>query len=391
MTAFSLEPPRRDLIVHHTFDDVELDRVIDHSPQSIDGKVVGNVTFGHTGVIGNAARMTDSGSEVTISALSDQMPLGEVHATSWGRSEREVDVTALNVFASIWIDGTEHTLSHSTNEATTKWQYASLDYDGNTVELRYGKLDDQTPSVVDTVEAVGDVTDFELTFYTDGYGFVDDVRVYRSSLGQSWDDNLFLLGAEHHLTEEYAAAWDNRGFPFIRGENNERLISTLGEQKDYVRRQLDAILQARHIKTADGDQLDRLGAIANISRQENEGDDHYRARIIATLAAARSRGTFDDILTTVSNILQTDEVNIEITRPSVATAEVFIETVDIENIELTTSDLETILKDAVAAGHDIRVTEQGENPFTVRNDAQTNDADLGLTSDAIATGGGLVS
>lgn len=398
MTRFSIEPPRTDLIVHHTFDDVELDRVVDHSPQRIDGKVVGDVTFGHTGVDGNAARLRNNESDIEISAIGDQMPQDEIHTSSWGKSEREVSATALNVFAQITIDGTQHSLGHSTTEPTTTWQYASLSYDGEIAELRYAHVDDERPIVVDEVETTGQVTDFELTFYTNGYGYVDDVRIYRSSLRESWDKRLFDIGAKSQFVDEMGDAWDNDGMPYIRGAGNARLAGAFGEEKAYVNRQLDAVLQARHINTAAGHQLDRIGEISSIGRREGETDAHYRARIIATLAAARSDGTFDDLLQITATILDTSVNRVEIQKQwesnptsGIATAELFVRATDVDNVELTTSDLTDIMKNTVPAGHDIEVTEQGANPFTVRNDSQANDSSLGLTSDAISTGGGLVS
>lgn len=398
MTRYSIDPPRRNLIVHHTYDDVELDRVVDHSPQAIDGKVVGDVTFGHTGVLGSAARIKNKGSEVKISAVSDQMPLDELHATSWGRSEREVEATVQNVYATITIDGTQHILQHVSSEETTEWQYASLSYDGDTVELRYAKEDWDEPQVVDTAEDVGQVEDFELTFYTNGYGFVDDTRIYRRALTDEQDANIFTLASEHQLTENYRDAWDNPGIPYFVGENNERLTSTLGEEDSYLYRQMDAIEQSHHINFAAGSQLDKMGGVAGIGRQNNESDEHYRARIIATLAAGRSSGTFEDLLKTTAAILgtSTDRVRIEKQWQSepisgIATAEIFIRREDISDSTLSVSDITQLLKDAVPGGHDVEVTEQGANPFTVRNDSQANDETLGLTSDSISTGGGLVS
>lgn len=398
MTTFSIEPPRRELIVHHTFDDVEMDRVVDHSPQRIDGQVVGDVTFGHPGVVGASARLKNSNKDINIDPVSDQLPLDEVHATAWGRSERQVEATALNVFATITINGTQYNLSHNPTEDAREWQYASLDFDGDTARLRYGKRDFLQPEIVDSVEAVGQVDDFELTFYTNGYGWIDDVRIYRTSLSLQEDDALFDLGATRQMVDAVGTAWDNHGLPFFRGQNNEILGSTLAEQKGYVRRQADAILEARHIQHAAGGQLDRIGEVAGIRRNENEGDDHYRARIIATMSAARSRGTFEDLLNTVTTILDTTDQRVTIERQwdsqptaGIATAEIFIRATDIENIELTTAEFTSILKDTVPAGHDVEVTEQGANPFTVRNDSQANDSSLGLTSDAISTGGGLVS
>jgi hypothetical protein len=394
MTHYSPEPPRRDLIVHHTFNNVEIDRVVDESPQRIDGKVVGDVTFDHPGTVGTAARMRENKSDVTISGLPSFLPLDQMHVSMWGRSERPVENTALNVFAQVTIDGTQYSLSHSTNEETDRWQYASLDYDGDDLVLRYAQKGDANPTVVDRVEDVGPVEDFEITFYSNGFGFVDDVRVYRTSLTPEQDEGIFEIGSEHQSTNAFFEAWDNPGIPF-RG-NNVRFAEAIGEEKDAVLRQLDRIKQSHHIKDAGGTQLDRIGEVANISRRDGESDAEYRSRIIGTLSAGRSSGTFSDLLDTTATVLGVKKERVELqygwkAGADVATAYIYVRRADIDNVALSLQDLTDILKDAVLAGHDVEVIERGANPFTVIDDSMVNDPDRGLTSDSISTGGGLVS
>ena len=394
MTVYSPEPPRRELIVHHTYDNVELDRVIDTSPQRIDGKVIGDVDFGYDGVVGTAARMSNNSSAVKITALTEQMPLDEMHASLWGRSEFPVEVTSQNLYARITIDGTEHTLSHVSGEETDEWQYGSLDFDGTTARLRYGKRNAE-PKVVDSVEDVGTVDDYELTFYTNGFGYVDDTRVYRTSLTREQDERLWSIGGQHNSIEDYGEEWDTGGIPY-RGDNR-RFAGTLGEADDYVYRQLDHLLEARHIDSASGSQLDDIGALAGIQRNENESDDHYRARIQATIVAARSSGTHRDVLHATSTIVGVPVERIKteyaweggVNEP--AKANIYLEERDVNNSPFTQSELNELIGETVLAGHEVDVIETAANPFTVINDSQVNDADVGLTSDSLATGGALTS
>jgi hypothetical protein len=220
----------------------------------------------------------------------------------------------------------------------------------------------------------------------------DDPRIYRTALSCEEIEDLVSIGDEHNSTDLVGDAWENRGIPF-RGPN-KRLGGTLAEEKDYIFRQLDYVHESYHIDKAAGEQLDSIGAVVGVNRKEGESDDKLRARIKAVATAARSQGTFADILNATASIVNTDKERVEIqfnylSEPG--TAFVYVRTSDLSPLELTPTELREILQDVVVAGHRVEVIEQGANPFTVRNDSQANDPSLGLTSDTISTGGGLVS
>lgn len=397
---FSIEPPTKHLVLHHTFDSEDSGgSVMDESPQGFLGNATNDVDFGYNGVIGTAARLKNDEQNINFSSLSGLMPLSELHATAWGRSERPIRATKQNLYAEIAIDGTTHKLKYSAGQEETEWQYGSLSYDGETILLRYAKRSADEPRIVDSKDVSGtDVESFELTFYTNGFGFVDDMRVYRRSLSETQDENLFEIGTEHQSIDDIQHQWDNDGLPYIKGIGNARLASTLGEEKDYVNRQLDRIRQSHHINDASGKQLDAIGNVANITRRTDESDSVYRARIIATMAAGRSAGTFEDLLKTTATVLDTTEDRIFIEEAwqsdptgGIATARIYVRTADLNDAALSTADITSLLKDSVPAGHDVKVLERGANPFTLTDDQSANDPSKGLTSDSIATGGSLVS
>lgn len=389
MTRYSLEPPRTNLVAYHTFDDVDNDRVIDHSPQANDGAVVGDVTFGYTGVVGSAARMKDDGNNVAISGLSSFLPMAEVTSSVWGRSENVVATTDNNVSATLETSNDTITFTHSIDEPTTAWQFATLRYDGSTAELWYAN-DGNEPRAVQSTTISGDVQSFDVTVFTNGYGFVDDVRVYRTALMERYVRNLHEMATAHVLRDEVGAAWPTPGLPY-RGQNS-RFAGTLTEAVAANTRELDAMLDARRIQTAAGEQLDRIGRrFGGITRKTDEEDDKYRRRIIGRVVAARSSGTFADILSAAATVIGTDENRITLDRQQPVTAVVTVKEAVIDQSVLTAAEVENILQDAVVAGHDLTVQTVGGTPFTIKASGDVDDPSRGLTSDSISTGGVLVS
>lgn len=393
MGDYSPEPPRRDCIVHHTFDAVEMDKVIDISPQGNDGKIIGNVTLGHPGIIGSAARMESRDAEVEIDAASQFYPTPATTISGWAKSERPVAAGTRNVKAEIKVSGTVYSLSHNLSEQVDSWQFAALDYDGEDAYLYYARPGEAVRQV-DSLTIGGDVEEASITHTTNGYGFVDDARLYRDTIGLSNIRGLFEIGNEHNSLNRVADHWNNAGIPFITGEPNARVGGALAESDDKTFRTLDAIREARHIDDAAGEHLDNIGDGFGVIRQDGEEDPQYRARIKGTLAAGRSAGTFEDLLQAAAIIVETttDRVFIDerySTDP--ATAFIYLRSTDLDDAQLSASDITELLKDAVPGGHDVEARRQGANPFEVKNDQQANDSSKGLTSDTIGTGGGLTS
>lgn len=393
MTEFSLEPPRRHLVVHHTFDNVELDRVVDSSPQSTDGKIVGDVTFGHTGVVGEAARFSSEDADVDITAATDYYPAPTTTVTGWGRSERVVSSSETNVTADLTIDGTHHALSHSESSDVSSWQYAAVEYDGAVARLYYAVRGDQRVEVVDTVDVSGtDVEAVTLSFKSNGYGFVDDARMYRRSIDRPYVRDLYEMGVDHAQRRNLKQAWENDGIPFLG--SNVRLAGALSEQKSAYFRDLDAVREARHVKDAAGEQLGRIGRGYGVQRETGEDDPTYRARIIGELAAGRSDGTFEDVLEAAATIVDTSSDRITLSTQfdtDPGTVFVNVQSSDLDDSELSTSSLSDMLDRSVPAGHKVSVVEVGADPFTLTDDATANDSSLGLTSDSTTDGGTLVS
>lgn len=390
MGQYSPEPPRRHCIVHHTFDYVSGDRVLDTSPQALNGTIVGNVTTGHPGVVGQAARMRSRDADVEINGAEDFFPMPTITMAGWSDTQHPVPAGESNVHAGVTIEGTTFELSHDVPKEVDDWQFAALDYDGNVARLFYGNLDGELFRADEVMVGGGEVTDAYVEFNTVGWGYADDVRMYKSNVGADGVSNIHLIGYDHNSENTFGHHWENPGIPYRA--DNSRLAGTLGEEKDLVFRQLDFIHEARHIEMAGGEQLDRLAQTAGVRRREGEGDAVYRARIIGTYAAGRSTGTTEDVIQATAAIVGTDPENVQIDTSydsDPGTVFILLRNEDIDDTELSTDDVTEILGDTVMAGHTVEVSRQQDNPFTVRSDVQTNDPALGLTSDSVSTGGTL--
>lgn len=408
MGQFSIEPPRKQCRAHYTFEHIAGDRVVDMSPQKNDGDVEGTVNRA-PGFIGNGF---DFDGSTYVDVPSGLLEADEDFTVAFyvdvGDSTNEQrlislrgDVTfSTRVTASGDLEvytGTWHTIETGASGP----RHVSIDHNSDTDETIV-RVDSEIELVyAEEVTADSETNIIGRSASTNGQysrSVLDEIRVYREELTEQQQVFLYEMGARHQRVDDLGNAWDNKGLPFIKGKGNANLAGTLGEKQDAALRQLDYIIEARHVEDAAGQQLDRIGQVAGIRRQEGEEDPRYRARIIGTLAAGRSDGTFQGILEATASILDTDVGRVFLEEAwqndptaGVATARVYVRNEDLEDSALTASDLTDILKNVVAGGHDIEVLERGANAFTLRDDTQPNDPSLGLTSDSIATGGGLVS
>lgn len=406
MTEYSREPPRKDLVLHLTFDDRSQDNEpLDLSPQghaasAVTGSVFlepGSVGVGFsfdgstyidlpTGIISDTESFT-----VAFSLDPEDRPDEQRLVSLRGDITFTTRLTAANDLE-VWT-GTWHTVQTNVTEPVHFSFTHDASTDENVVRIDGKKVLTYTEAIASDADSnrIG-ASGFDAS--AKAHSIIDEVRVYRKILPVDQQVDLFEIGSVHGQLDNLGDAWDNPGIPYRIGAANANLSGALGEAHDANFRDLDRIRDAIHIDSASGIELDRKGRDHGILRKTGESDAVYRARIKGTLAAGRSRGTFDDLLETTAVVVETTEDRIFIdeqfdTDP--ATAFIYVRSEDLDEANLTASDVTAILKDAVPGGHDVQVVKQGANPFTVIDDTQANDPDQGLTSDSIATGGGLVS
>lgn len=183
--------------------------------------------------------------------------------------------------------------------------------------------------------------------------------------------------------------WDS-SIEFGPTSNTRSLVKALLSQANRIDDTLDAIYHSHNINSATGDELKKFGRLANTQRKSGEGDDKYRARIKAELAQARTGTDFDSFVQFTSSVLNTDSENLVFSTNyeiNSATVTVGASPPVFDDAPLTTQEVVDVIGGGVPAGHTVKVQERGT--FRLKTDGEVSDADKGLTSDTITTGGTL--
>jgi len=119
-------------------------------------------------------------------------------------------------------------------------------------------------------------------------------------------------------------------------------------------------------------------------------EDKFRARIKATFRASTIGTTFDEFVEFTASVLTTEFSNIDfITSYDSTPATITIQAEEsiFNSVGFSSSDINELLNKGVPAGHNVNVQVAGT--FRLKSDSQTDDADKGLTSDSVQTGGTL--
>lgn len=185
--------------------------------------------------------------------------------------------------------------------------------------------------------------------------------------------------------------WDS-AIDFGQSSNTYKLVRALLQQADRIDDDLDRVYHAHHIDTAKGEELEQYGKLVNTPRQSGEGDDKYRTRIKAEFAQSKTDTDFDSFVQFCSSVLATSEENIEFITNydgNPATVTVAANPQLYELSDLTAVQIADIFGGGVPAGHEVEILERGT--FRLKSDSDIDDADKGLTSDSIETGGTLAA
>lgn len=418
MGVFSSEPPRTDCVLHLPLGSVRNDTTTDTSPYANDGHVpTPDDTAHHWSPMG-AAIGTDKDADSVVRVADDDTLDGfddGVTFSFWywdkdgsqntGGSNYHFIANKSTFSGSAFFFGsgglfrisdssdTQHAIGTSFDAET--WNHFVVRYDPDTglYEIyKNGELDarDDIGGGL-TIQSNTDPVQILPSGAGPPSGRVSDFRIYSTALSDEHVQSLYEMGAMHLWSDNVADAWSNDGIPYRGG--NKRFGDTFAEAHAYYARQLDYVLDARHIGDAAGEQLDKLGRGFGIRREQNESDERYRARIKGTLIAGRSDGSFDDIADAAAEILGTETTNVALDADYIASpgqCTLTVQQSDLDDSALTASDVSTILEDVVLAGHRIQVQTQTDTPFTLTDDSTPNDPALGLTSDSISTGGELI-
>lgn len=185
--------------------------------------------------------------------------------------------------------------------------------------------------------------------------------------------------------------WDS-AIDFGNSSNTYKLVRAILSEAERIDDTLSEVYHDHHIDEANGEALEQFGKLVNAPRKENEPDDKYRTRIKAEFAQAKTDTDFDSFVEFCATILNTDAQNFGFSTNydgNPATVVVSADPVIYESRALTAAEIADLLGGGVPAGHEVQVQERGT--FRLKSDGDTDDADKGLTSDSITTGGTLAA
>lgn len=201
-----------------------------------------------------------------------------------------------------------------------------------------------------------------------------------------------MADTSHDNIETAVDEWGNLALPPIydEGSNIRKLLKALLSEHDRIDSDLKDILDGRHLSTATGKELDRIGELGNVLRKDGESDDKYRARIRAKLTAGNSSATFDDIALFITTTLSVDPEGVTIstdfaTSPTAVITEIDYD--DLDGLQITDTEFSDIVATLVPAGHTTRVTATGT--FELSSESYTPPSGTGLTDDSGTAGGTL--
>lgn len=205
-------------------------------------------------------------------------------------------------------------------------------------------------------------------------------------------DEVRLTASTKRNIKTAQSEWPTPGIDISNKTNTYKLVRALVSVLDEEDQQLDQIRRSHHINTAVDEELERLGSLVQLDRNQGESDKKYRARIKVQYRVGNIGTTFDEFSQFASALLSTSITNIEFVSDlaaNPATAAVSAPPEVYDNVELTRQEVAEFLGEAVPAGHDVNVLESGT--FRLKADSDVDDPDKGLTSDSISTGGTLAA
>jgi hypothetical protein len=186
----------------------------------------------------------------------------------------------------------------------------------------------------------------------------------------------------------------NSAVDFSTQSNAHRLLETLLTTYQRTDNDLETIYEQTHINTATGAELDQFGELVNVDRKTNESDEKFRARIKATFRASTMGTTFDQFTEFCAETINTDISNLEFTTPyesNPATVEISAPSTIYDSANFSNEEIVSLFEKGVPAGHKVNVISVSDNVFQLKSDGDTDEADKGLTSDSIDTGGKLIA
>ncbi|UBF22723.1 baseplate protein [Halorubrum tailed virus 27] len=169
---------------------------------------------------------------------------------------------------------------------------------------------------------------------------------------------------------------------------NAKLLEAVGDALDRIETDMREVRNATHPQTAGTiDQLSKLGAVVGESPRPGEQKEAYRVRVMASYQLLTSGGTLAEIISSISTLLDIPPSAIQVgetIEPGTVSFTVSGEAV--QNIGVSTSDLDSLLNDQLAAGYRAEVLESGTLKYISKADYDAGNYDPTKGYDSLENG-----
>jgi hypothetical protein len=166
----------------------------------------------------------------------------------------------------------------------------------------------------------------------------------------------FLLGNYEHL--EDSIGYDTP-LTVEPDSDFQAWLEAFATEYDRIDSDQSDVLEAHHVTTAEGSELERIGQLFNVKRRTNETDEQLRQRIRIRGSIAVTSGTTNEMMELSALALETtvDDLYFPIDlAANPATFSLSIPQEIMDNAALTQSTVERELERALPVGHRIDVT-----------------------------------
>jgi len=160
--------------------------------------------------------------------------------------------------------------------------------------------------------------------------------------------------------------------------NNYKLLSIINSEFQNIEQIINDIKNAHFVDLAEGKSLEYIASLFNVRRQQNETDDHFRARIKLAFSKISNMASINDVKEIVAAALQTKTSRVRVKDRydfEPAFFELWIWLQDLNNAGLTLDDFQELIGVIKPAGVKVKAYQQGT--FTYRSASETSDPTKG--------------
>jgi hypothetical protein len=216
---------------------------------------------------------------------------------------------------------------------------------------------------------------------------IDDVRRTLRVQDQMATDLTVASGADYIVGEDERLYRDTvtvEGTLHIEGELLAKELTTGPNGEVIVNGEL---IQGNNLDEFI-QRLEKLGAMVQVYPYDGESISHYRARIIAEFSLMTAEGTFDDMLTVVTEVLDVSDESVVITdRVNPGEIEIELPARGVQNTSLSDSELGEIFERVIPASYSLDALQRGTFTYITPSQYDLNDHDASKGYDGLDTNG----